>query len=242
MEKRTGTKNIHAVSLQMMLDKMTQYTGGSPHPGPQAILADMRRLTDSVNSLAVLAESTDPDLSVEQRQTRSMRAAAKLGAVLPTVQERLDALVASTEKGFSAAFGEHSGLVTTERAQEIRSHIKALKDPGERALFVQDLFKCGDNESLGAVVFSPAYLSGLDQTTHSRLKSQIEQARLPELVRNREIFTELNGSLRVAISVAEAAVKDFGNPRKLIDIEERAVQAKAAEKRLAESTLPSGGL
>lgn len=236
------TKNTHAVSLKMMLDKMTEHAGDAPHPGAAAVLQDMRRLTDSVSSLAVIAEDANPDMTAEQRQARAIRAAAKLGTALPTVQERLDALESTTAKGFEAAFGEHSGLVQTERAQEIRAHIKALKDGGERSVFVQELLKANDNESLGAVVFSPAYLTGLDAVTHSRLRSQIEEQRLPELAKNRDVFSELSGNLRVALDTASKAVSDFSNPRLLADIEQRAAQAAAAEKRLAESTGPGGAL
>lgn len=236
------TKNLYAVSLEMMLVRMIQQAGPSPHPGTSAILADMRRLVDSVTSLATIAENPDAEASQEARQAKVIRSASRLVAALPTVAERLVALVASTEAGFTAAFAQHSGLVTTERASEIRAHLKGLRDAGERALFVQERLKANDNESLGAVVFSPPYLSGLDAVTHNRLREQIEKERLPELAKNREVFSELSGNLRVALNAASKAVAEFSNPRLLADMEQRAAQAKAAEERLAASTLPVGGL
>lgn len=238
MEKKIT--HTGAVALQMMFDRMARSANGGP--GQSEVIADMKRLTDSVNSLAVLASNTDTDLSQEARQTRAIRAASKLGGMLPSVTERLDKLTTTTQEGFERAFAEYSGLITTERGAEIRAHLKSIKDPGERAIFTQKLLEAGDNESLGAVIFSPVFLSGLDAITHSRLRSQIEEQRLPELAKNREVFAELAGNLRVAISTAEAAVKDFSNPRKLAEIEEGAQRARQAEERLNASMTGLGGV
>ena len=235
------TKNLHAATLKVMLDKMTSHAGAAPHPGVAAILADMSRLSDSVGALATIAENFDPELSQEARQARTMRAASKLGGALPAVTGRLSKLEATTRQGFDLAFAQNSGLVQTERAAEIRSHLKSLPDPGKRALFLQELLKTGDNESLGAVIFAPAYLSGLDSVTHSRFREQIEEQRLPELTKNREVFNELAGNLKTAVGAADNAVHIFSDPRKLADIEMRSKQAAEAENRLNSSIAGPGG-
>lgn len=227
--------NLHSTSLAMMLENMTKHSNGGP--GQSEILSDMRRLTDSVSSLAILATDTNPEISREQREARTMKAADRLGGVLPTVTERLENLKKATEEGFEQAFIEHSGLVQTARASEIRAHLKSIPQI-DRPSFIQTLFKDNDNESLGAVIFAMPYLSGLDATSHARLKQQIEKTRLPELSENKEKFTELYGNLRVAITVAGEAVRDFSNPRKLQDIEERARMAQEAQERLDKATLP----
>ena len=233
-----GTKYSPAVSLKMMLDKMQAYSNNGP--GQQAILADMTRLANSVSDVATIAESADADSTPEQRQARTLRAASKLSDVLPTVQARLETLKTETVAGFDRAFTEHSGLTTGTTAAEIRAHLKALRDPGERSVFVQELVKNNDDAGLGAVIFAQPFLSGLDATTHSRLKSQIEEARLPELKQNREVFNELAGNLEVAIHEAGKAARELGNPGKLAGIEERATKAREAEERLSKGTMPGG--
>ena len=233
-----GTKYSPAVSLKMMLDKMQAYSNNGP--GQQAILADMTRLANSVSDVAVLAETADPDATPEQRQARTLRAASKLSDVLPTVQARLETLKTETAAGFDRAFTEHSGLTTTPTASEIRAHLKGLRDPGERSVFVQELVKNNDDAGLGAVIFAQPFLSGLDSTTHSRLKSQIEEARLPELKANREVFDELSSNLETALHEAGKAARELGSPHKLADIERRAQVAREAEARLAEGTRPGG--
>lgn len=226
-------RNLHAASLEMMLSRMEKYATGGPGQG--AILADMRKLTDGVGALAVLAESTD-DLTSEQRLTRTTKAASKFQVYLPGFLERLDRLGVEIPQGFELAFAQNSGLFQTERAGEIRAHVKNLKDIGERSAFLQTLLKTGDNESMAAVVFAPAFLSGLDVTTHSRFRTQIEETRLPELSKNREVFAGLSGNLRTALTVAEKAIREFSNPRLLAEMEQRALAAKEAEARLNAST------
>lgn len=229
-------RNLHAASLEIMLHRMEGFATGGPGQGQ--ILGDMRRMSEAVGALAALAESTD-DLTSEQRLTRTTKAASKLGASLPAFSERLDKLDAETQQGFELAFAQNSGLIQTERAAEIRAHVKNLKDPGERANFLQTLLKTGDNESMAAVVFAPAFLSGLDAITHSRFRTQIEETRLPELTQNREVFLELSGNLKVALQVADKAAREFSNPRLLAEMEQRALAAKEAEARLNASTAPS---
>lgn len=231
------TKNLNAITLSMMLDRMTKYSTNGP--GQAQILGDMKRLTEGVDALVALAESTD-DVTSEQRLARTTKAASKLGASLPAFTERLDKLDTETQQGFELAFAQNSGLVQTARAAEIRAHVKTLADLGNRVLFLQGFLaaKVFDGESLGAVVFAPAYLSGLDAEMHTRLKSQIEQTRLPEIPQNREVFSELSGNLRVALTVAEKAVRELQNPRLLAGIEQGALAAKAAEDRLNAATAP----
>lgn len=232
------TKNIHnthSTSLHMMLSAMEKYTNGGPSQ-PQ-VMADMRRLTDAVTSVAQLATDTDPEITPEQREARTMKAASKLGAILPTVTERLETLKVATEEAFEQAFIQNSGLVQSERASEIRGHIKNLA-VNDRPSFIQTLLTNNDNESLGAIIFAQPYLSGIDGLSHTRLKEQIEKTRLPELSVNREMFTELESNLKVAINVAGEAVRDFSNPRKLQDIEERARMAQEAQERLDKATMP----
>lgn len=228
--------NLHATSLAMMLENMTKHSNNNG-PGQPQIMSDMKRLSDSVNALAILATDTDPEQTREQREARTMKAADKLGAILPTITERLEALKTATEAGFEQAFIQNSGLVQTDRASEIRAHLKSIP-LNDRPSFIQALLTDNDNESLGAVIFAQPYLSGLDSLSHSRLKEQIEQTRLPELSVNREMFTELTGNLRVAIHTAAEAVKDFSNPRKLQDMEERSRMAQEAQERLDKATLP----
>lgn len=235
METTKKPYSLHATSLAMMLENMTKHSNSGP--GQTQILSDMTRLTDSVNALAVLATDSNPEISREQREARTMKAADKLGGVLPTVTERLESLKKATEEGFEQAFIEHSGLVQTGRAAEIRGHLKSLP-LNDRPSFIQALFKDNDNESLGAVIFAQPYLSGIDGLSHTRLKEQIEKTRLPELSVNREMFTELASNLAVAIHAAGEAVKDFGNSRKLADMQERARMAQEAQERLNKATLP----
>lgn len=230
------TKNLNAISLEIMLHRMEGFATGGPGQGQ--ILGDMRRMAEAVGALAALAESTD-DLTSEQRLTRTTKAAAKLVTSLPAFSERLDKLDAETQQAFELAFAQNSGLIQTERAAEIRAHVKNLKDIGERSNFLQTLLKTGDNESMAAVVFAPAFLSGLDAITHSRFRTQIEETRLPELTQNREVFAELSGNLRTALTVAEKAIREFSNPRLLAEMEQRALAAKEAEARLNASTAPS---
>lgn len=226
-------RNLHAISLELMLHRMEGFAMGGPGQGQ--ILDDMRKITSGIGALAALAESTD-DLTSEQRLARTTKAAFKLGASLPAFSERLDRLGVEIPQGFELAFAQNSGLIQTERAGEIRAHVKNLKDIGERSAFLQTLLKTGDNESMGAVIFAPAYLSGLDVITHSRFRTQIEEIRLPELTQNREIFAELSGNLRTALTVADKAIREFSNPRLLAEMEQRALAAKEAEARLNAST------
>lgn len=227
--------NLHATSLAMMLENMSKHSNGGP--GQPEIMSDMKRLSDSVNALAVLATDTNPEISREQREARTMKAADKLGGVLPTVRERLETLKAATETAFELAFVQNSGLVQSERASEIRGHLKSIPQI-DRPSFIQGLLTANDNESLGAVIFAQPYLSGIDGLSHTRLKEQIEKTRLPELSVNREMFTELASNLAVAIHTAGEAVKDFGNSRKLADMQERARMAQEAQERLDKATLP----
>jgi len=222
----------------MMLKKMQEYSNSGP--GQQQVLADMGRLAGSVEAVATIAENPDADSSPEQRQARILRAAAKLSDALPGVEARLAKLRSETEAGFEAAFVQNSGLTTPQTASEIRAHLKALKDPADRSVFLQELVKNADDAGLGSVLFAPPYLSGLDNVTHSRLKEQIEIQRLPDLHKNREVFAELSGNLQTALHEAGRAAHELGNPSKLDSIERRAKAATEAEARLAQGTLPGG--
>lgn len=232
MEQTQTSKNLHAATLSAMLLRMVSHAGGGSRAGVSEILGDMRRMTDAVSSLATISESRDPDLSPEARQKKVFLAAQKLEGVLPTVTSRLDALETETRQKFDAAFTEHSGLVSSSRAGEIRQYLREMKNAGERTLFVQEIFKSGDSESLGAILFAPSYLSGLDSSTHSTLRGQVEAQRIPEIARSREIFAELSSNLRTALGVANQAARDFSNPHKLADFEARANAVREAEAKL----------
>lgn len=229
------THNVQANALLSMLDRMEKYTNGGP--GQPQIMADMKRLTDSVNALAVLATDTNPEITREQREAYTMKAASKLGAILPTVAERLETLKTATEEGFELAFVQNSGLVLTDRASEIRAHIKTLS-LSERIPFISQVMINADNETLGAAILAPAYLSGFDAASHEKLKEQILTTRLPALAENKEKFEELAGNLGVAIATAQAAVADFGNARKLADMAFQATKVAEAQERLNKATLP----
>lgn len=227
--------DLHSVGMNMLLEAMAKYSNGGP--GQPQIMADMRRLTDSVNALAVLATDTNPEITREQREAATMKAADKLGAILPTVSERLETLKAATAEAFELAFAQNSGLVQTPRAAEIRAHLKGLT-LAERIPFINQLLINNDNETLGAAILAPPYLSGFDAVSHARLKDQIETMRLPELAENKEKFAELYGNLKVGIATAQAAVTDFGDARKLADLQRQAVKVAEAQKRLDAATLP----
>lgn len=227
--------NVHAISLGMMLEKMSEYSNSGP--GQLEIMADMRRLTDSVSGLAVLATDTSPETTCEQRDAATIKAASKLGGILPTVSKKLEDLKITTEAGFEQAFIQNSGLIQTGRAAEIRAHLKSLP-MNDRPGFIQGLLADNDNESLGALIFAPPYLSGLDGLSHSRLKLQIEETRLPQLTVNREKFEELYENLRVAIYTTGQAVRDCSNSRKLADMADQAVRVAEAQAKLNSATLP----
>lgn len=231
----TNVHNGHANALSTMFERMSKYSNGGP--GQPQIMADMKRLTTSVNALAVLATDTNPEITREQREAHTMTAASKLGAILPSVAERLKTLKTATAEGFELAFVQNSGLITTARAQEIRAHLKGLS-LSDRIPFISQLLTNNDNETLGAIIMAPPYLSGFEAESHGKLKEQILATRLPALAENKEKFEELAGNLGVAIATATVAVKDFGNARKLADMAFQATKIAEAQERLNKATLP----
>jgi len=52
-------------------------------------------------------------------------------------------------------------------------------------------------------------------------------------VKNRESFNELASNLEAALTTAGDATKEFSNPQKLREFEDRAAAAKTAEEKLA---------
>lgn len=221
--------SVYARAIRDMNTRMSRNDAKGPSA---AILEDMGRLSSAMSSLDLIASDSNPEISREQRQARTMKIATRLADALPGVTDRLIKLEAAAKEGFESAFLEHSGLAHTARAAEIRAHLKTMT-VAEKQAFLQDMVKAGDNETLSAAILAPPYLSGIDPERHGALKAQIEEMRLPELAANRKVFSELAGNLRTALSTAQEACRHFADPAKLRQHEAQATAVSEAEARLA---------
>lgn len=80
-------------------------------------------------------------------------------ALAKRVETALDAPARRTPEGLALA-------------SEVRSHIKALKRPDQRAKFVMDAVEAGDLPTVSAVLHAPPFLSGLDAGMHAVIRTR----------------------------------------------------------------------
>jgi hypothetical protein len=107
---------------------------------------------------------------VEAAEQAFARTSPVLDRRLAELQGYRDALAKRVETALDApARRTPEGLAL---ASEVRSHIKALKRPDQRAKFVMDAVEAGDLPTVSAVLHAPPFLSGLDAGMHSVIRTR----------------------------------------------------------------------
>lgn len=162
---------------------------------------------------------------------RTPQAAARLRYLAEAAEGVLRSKSTEASASFDAALREHSGLKAGAYGPEIRANIKALS-PGERVKAIQALIEVQDGSSLSAIFDAPPMLSGMSTDDLGKFREQYYQVAAPDLVKAREVFSDLAECVNAAVKTSLTAALEYGDPVKLQELEAREAATARAQDAL----------
>lgn len=108
--------------------------------------------------------------------------------------------------------GPIQGEAGSRQANEIRSHLKSLKDEPARITFVRDRIKAQDWETVSAAIGSKFFLAGLSEDSQKFLQELYQQARFADKIQVRNylerVADNIGNGYKAAVNNIDKAVDD----------------------------------
>lgn len=224
----------YSAPLKAIIEKTEEQLHQGSSQYSHHFLHEMRRMTQSVESLESLANHRDPRLTEAAHTTRMAEASRKLGHTRDKYKERISAL---TQEGLTVIERDlkaRANLTPTAYAQEIRSAFLSMTHK-KRGEVLDKAITEGNSEILAAVLDAPELVTGLDRERREGYKEKLFLTVAPELVAQRDEIMEI---FKVGLTVSDTvkkAIDESFDPVKVRKIEEQAQQHQEAAAKFEAS-------
>lgn len=198
------------------------------HRGLKGVIND---LASNMIALETVRQTVDPRMSKDAHILNVSKLATKLQGMTEEMRKAITLKSEETEKGMAAEMASRSGLKPGPYAAEIRQRFHAMT-PGDRVKTIQGLIDSKDGASLDAILNSPPVLTGLLPQDIVTYREQFYTSACPELTKALTTYKDLAEHVLAAVATVETATKEYSDPKKLKDLEEREAASVAAQAKL----------
>lgn len=232
MRKPIVSKYLKGMDTLTERFKERHDTQNELHKGLQSTLND---LSSQMQAVETLRQTRGPLVTPEAHVLGVGRAATNLKDYAERTKKIVESRFSEAMKGMDSEMASISGLKPGVYAPEIRARFQNMKEV-DRVKTLQSLIEAKDGASLDAILNAPPVLTGLLPREIITYRTQFYQTACPDLVKARDLYTDLNAHVTAAIDSVTAATKEYSDPGKLKELEER-----EAVSSHAQAVLEGGG-